>query len=147
MKRLIFVCSGNICRSPMAEGIAKKQLSEASVSAQVISMGTLGLFGRSASENAVLVCAEHGIDIARHRSQGVSLGILGHADLVVVMEAAHRDFILQRRGELTNVSLFSSFDGGPTDVVDPVGQSRERYEACFARLDSGIAKLVPFLAG
>ncbi len=141
MRRFIFVCSGNICRSPMAEGIAKGLAAQTGRGAQVLSMGTLGIFGRPASEHAVTVCAAAGIDISGHRSQGVSLGILSHADAVVVMERAHRELLRKQRPDLRNVMLFSTLDGGPEDVFDPVGMAIEQYQACFDRLRAGLPRL------
>jgi protein-tyrosine-phosphatase len=143
-KRFIFVCSGNICRSPMAEGIARKRLAEAGIAAQAISMGTLGIFGQPASGHAVDVCADHGIDISDHRSQGVSYGLLDRADAVLVMERAHQEQLLQLRPDLTNVWLLSQFDGesDSPDVADPIGQDRAAYEACYERLERAVGGLV-----
>lgn len=141
--RLIFVCSGNICRSPMAEGLARHSLQEASIPAQVISMGTLGIFGRPASAHAVRVCQTAGLDLSKHSSQGISLGLLDQANLVLVMEQAHIDTLRGMNAGLHNVALFSRFDPeGPTDVADPIGQTLEVYEACFARLERGMKRLV-----
>ena len=143
VRRIIMICSGNICRSPMAEALARRAFSEARIPAQVISMGTLGIFGRSASEHAVEVCSVAGLDLSGHSSQGVSFGILDHADAIVVMEEQHRAFLLQHRPQLKNIWLFSSFDSADeTDVSDPMGQDRAAYQACFDRLEDGVEGLV-----
>ena len=143
MRRIIFVCSGNICRSPMAEVIAQRAFKDAQIPAHVISMGTLGIFGRPASEYGVQACERRGMDLSRHSSQGVSLGILEKADVVVVMEKAHRDFLLKHRPGLKNVRLFSFFeDGGESDVPDPMGKAPEDYEECCDRICAGVEGLV-----
>ena len=126
----------------MAEVLANRAFSAAGSSAHVISMGTLGIFGRPASDHAVQVCADHQLDLSQHSSQGVSFGILDHADAIVVMERAHRDFLLQTRPGLKNIWLLSSFDSGDIDVSDPMGQNRAAYEACFIRLERGVNGLV-----
>lgn len=127
----------------MAEALARRAFSEAQISAQVISMGTLGIFGRPASEHAAEVCAAAGLDLSRHSSQGVSFGILDRADAIVVMEAQHRAFLLQHRPELKNIWLFSTFDDfDEVDVSDPMGQDRAAYQACFDRLEGGVEGLV-----
>jgi protein-tyrosine phosphatase len=142
--RLVFVCSGNICRSPMAEALAKRALAEAGLAAMVLSMGTLGIFGQPASENARTVAAEAGLDLTAHASQGLSLGILGAADAVLVMEQAHADQMLAQRPGLRNVWLLSGFESppGPLDIEDPYGGTIEQYRACFARLERAVAGLV-----
>ena len=143
VRRIIMICSGNICRSPMAEALARRAFTEAQIPAQVISMGTLGIFGRPASEHAVAVCTDAGLDLSKHSSQGVSFGILDHADAIVVMEEGHRAFLLHNRPGLKNVWLFSSFDkSDETDVSDPMGQDRDAYQACFDRLEDGVDGLV-----
>jgi protein-tyrosine-phosphatase len=142
--RIVFVCSGNICRSPMAEGLARRELERLGMSGQVISMGTLGIFGRPASEFALQVCSEVDIDLTRHSSQGLSLGLLALSDAVVVMETAHRSMILEQRPALTNLQLLSDYDDldGPVDVADPIGSDLESYRACFQRLERCVRALV-----
>lgn len=127
----------------MAEVMAKHALSQAEISAQVISMGTLGLFGREASSHAVTLCREAGLDLSRHRSQGVSFGILEKADAVIVMEEAHRQFLLRQRPGLDNVRHFSFFESGQDgDVDDPMGKALSDYAKCFTRIRAGIDGLV-----
>ena len=142
--RLIFVCSGNICRSPMAEGLAKKKLADQGVAVQTLSMGTLGIFGRPASSHAIDVCADIDVDLSQHVSQGLSYGILAQADLVLVMEQAHRDFILSRRPELMNVRLLSSYDREAVgvDIEDPIGGTREEYEKARDLIARAVERLV-----
>lgn len=139
-RRYIFVCSGNICRSPMAEAIARARFAQASRPAHFLSMGTLGIFGRPASEFAVEVCAEHGVDLSQHTSQGLSLGLLHQADGVFVMEEGHRDYLQARAPEVKHVRLLSEFDPkrGDPDIYDPIGGSRSDYEACFERIARSI---------
>ena len=67
---ILVVCSGNICRSPMTEGLLKKRLGTETVN--VISAGTMGITGYPASENGIEVCRLHDIDISSHRSAGVN---------------------------------------------------------------------------
>jgi len=142
--RLIFVCSGNICRSPMAEGLAKKKLADAGLQAQTLSMGTLGLFGRPASAHAIEVCGEIGVDLTGHVSQGLSYGLLSQADLVLVMERAHKEFILSRRPELRNLRLLSSYDreDDTQDIADPIGGTREDYESTCKRISRAVDGLI-----
>src|SRR5881396_718122 len=94
-KRIVFVCSGTICRSPMAEAIARKLLADAKIPAMVISAGTLGINSNPAATHAVTAVQELGIDLSGHRSQGVTLQLLRMADHVLVMSPEHEDVILE----------------------------------------------------
>ncbi|MBN1946875.1 MAG: hypothetical protein JW797_14475 [Bradymonadales bacterium] len=142
--RLVFVCSGNICRSPMAQGMAKKRLAEAGIEAQVLSMGTLDIPGQRASRLAIEVSAEAGVDLRDHVSQGISLGILEQADLILVMEEAHRRYLGALRSDLPPIELLGSLDPeeGSLEMADPIGGSREEYERCLRRIDRSIQQLV-----
>lgn len=137
MHRAVFVCSGNICRSPMAEGIFRAELARRGESGVAISMGTLGIQGRPASAHAVQVMEEIGIDVSPHRSQGVSLGLLRHATEIFAMERAHRDVLHQMDPALgARVVQLGAMDpeGGAEDIADPIGGSLDAYRACRDRL-------------
>lgn len=87
--RLLFVCSGNICRSPMAEGMADDLAMAAGHRVIARSAGTLGIQDRPAEPRAVKACREIGVDLRRHRSQGLTPELLAWADYVLVMEEHH----------------------------------------------------------
>ena len=128
--RVIFVCSGNICRSPMAAGLSASMLAESGARPMIISMGTLNLVGRSADRHAVAAMKEIGIDISRHRSQGLNPMMLKMADVVFVMEPRHTQAI-RRVAPGARVQLLSSFDEPKQpEVRDPVGGTLEDFRAC-----------------
>lgn len=87
--KLLFVCSGNICRSPMAEGIAQRMAQDLRLDLEAASAGTLGLIDRPADPKAVRVCREIGVDLRGHRSQALRPDLVQWADLVFVMEPHH----------------------------------------------------------
>ncbi len=135
--RVVFICSGNICRSPMAESIFAAELHKRGEQGAAISMSTLGLHGRAASTNARAAVAEIGLDLQAHRSQSVSVGLLAHADVIFVMEAAHREFILCAAPSVgPRIVLMGTLDpeGGPDEIDDPVGQPIEAFRACRDRI-------------
>lgn len=82
------VCTGNICRSPMAEGFLRHRLAERGIAARVSSAGVVGA-GRPASESAVKAMIDHGIDIGDHRSRLIDPSMVRAADLVVGMAREH----------------------------------------------------------
>lgn len=140
MRRMIFVCSGNICRSPMAAGLATVQLKARNVPAAVISCGTLNLLNRPADPYAVAAMAERGIDISGHRSQGVSVGLLRMADDIVVMAPSHEAFIVKQAPELARkiVRIWEFSDQDLGEITDPIGQDQAAFESCRDTLETCI---------
>ena len=94
MSSIIFICTANMCRSPMAEGILKHRLSElAREDILVSSMGTHGVDGNSATELAIDVCRQNNIDISTHKSRHLIGEELARSDLIFVMEPVHKEFL------------------------------------------------------
>lgn len=123
--RYLFVCSGNICRSPMAEVVARGLLEEAGVRAEVSSAGTLGIEGHPASDLATRVVAEIGYDLESHRSRGVTRELLGASDTIFVMAPEHEFEIAGLDGSVESKieRLWEYCDppGRLTYMFDPVG--------------------------
>lgn len=130
--RIAFVCSGNICRSPMAESFAEAFFEQREASAVTVSAGTLGLQGREAAAEAQLAMDEVGHDISDHRSQGVSPGILRHADAIVVMEPKHVRQLESADPSLVDniVPLWEWSDRPLEGISDPVGQDLDTFRTC-----------------
>jgi len=119
---LLFVCSGNICRSPMAEGIARRLAQDMHRDLTVASAGTLGLQGRPADPKAIKVCREVGIDLSDHRSQGLSEALVREADVIFVMEPAHAVDLYQRFAWLDDEAVVRTGELiGLHEIVDPIG--------------------------
>jgi protein-tyrosine phosphatase len=85
---IVVVCTGNLARSPMGEALLRRHLSRRPVDARVISAGTLS-WSRPATDEAVAVMREHGLDVSRHRSQALTTQLVTDADLVLAMTRAH----------------------------------------------------------
>jgi len=105
-KQILFLCTGNICRSPMAEGIFKKYLAEKlccrvddldSIGYKVTSAGIIGMSGFPASDEAVTACATKGIDIRAHRNRGLSEELINESDFIYAMGQVHLRKILDLR--------------------------------------------------
>ena len=135
---IVFVCSGNTCRSPMAEALLRAELARRRVAG--IGVSSAGLFAREgepASALAVAAAADCGADVSGHRSRPISRAIIGDSTLLCVTEDI-KERVAERFGGEGVYSL-SGFIGAPRDVPDPYGGSPEDY-ASSARALSDIAR-------
>ncbi|HAS83818.1 MAG TPA: low molecular weight protein arginine phosphatase [Verrucomicrobia bacterium] len=130
MKRtIVFVCTGNICRSPMAEYLFRAHIASQS-DIRVCSAGVMTGYGQPASRYAVKAMNELGVDMNAHRSQPVTQELVDAAELLVVMTEGHRDVLLSRYPQAASrVALLKSFDtqARDVDVLDPIGLSLDVY--------------------
>jgi len=145
MTRLLFVCTGNICRSPMAEGLCRNLL-ESAGDFEVASAGVHAARGMPPSPEAVDALREIGIEISDYRSQPISDELVESADYIFAMTREHRRLIeLFYPSAADRLFLVREFEGSDTDVPDPIGQGRGVYDTCRDTIREALHHIVKHL--
>lgn len=148
--RILIVCSGNSCRSPMAENLLKKMIAEGNLpSVEVRSAGTMTGGGSPASENSLLACREVGIDLSRHRSTPMSPRLVAWADIILCMENYHVASVLGLSPSASTKTHLIGEYGHPEDsleIPDPAGLSLTHYRRCRDRLAGCLEGLIEHLS-
>jgi protein-tyrosine-phosphatase len=143
LKKILFVCSGNTCRSPLAEGIARKIFSDRVKSpVTVSSAGSSAFEGAPASPEAVRVASRYGVDITGHQSRLLGPADVRDADLIVTMGEKHRSTVgVIDPDALPYTVLLTSFCGQTGDVPDPIGGGMEAYERVYELIHRCLEKM------
>ena len=148
---IIIVCTANICRSPMAEGLLAHALAaqpEPLKSLRVVSAGVAARTGETVSENSVLALKKVGIDLADHRSRPLTQEMLDGALAVFCMTETHRSIIeLQSMPVPKHLYLFRDFlpKSARGDIADPYSGPLRLYEAARDEMVEAIPSLIKFL--
>lgn len=150
-KTILFVCTGNSCRSVMAEYLLKSMVFNR-MNVEVISSGTGVFINSAASNETISVLKEEGIDCSKHQSQPLTSIMLKKADLIFVMTRAHRQQVLERVPEVEKrVYLLREFAQNPTgypidlDIPDPIGRPHHEYKGCFSIIKEAVMKIVDLI--
>ncbi len=151
MNRLIFVCMGNICRSPIAEGLARASLQRNGLDQQleVVSRGTHAYhLDHPADPRAVAVAARHGVDLSAHAARLVLPGDFGPGDLLLVMDRRNLQDVRAKAPPHTvgRIRLLMDFAGKPgVEVPDPYHGTERDFDQVFDMLRDGTEGLTKHL--
>lgn len=143
---ILFVCTGNTCRSPMCEGFFRKLVRDAKTTdLHCQSAGISACAGAPASPNAEEVMKTFGVDLSGHRAAALSARLVAEADRIVAMTESHRRAILAQYPDagkkLFLLNEFHSDPSVPRDVADPFGGNAEVYRKCFGEMKGALENL------
>jgi len=129
-KNILFVCVGNVCRSPMAEFFFRQELLKVKPKVHISSAGLKALVNRSAAFEVHHLMQKHGIDVSPHRARQFTTEMALNSDLILVMEKIHKNEVEVAFpfacGKVFLLGKWSEFE-----VPDPYGKSFTEFEQCF----------------
>ena len=138
MKSILVLCIGNICRSPIAEAMIKKEFPDKTV----WSAGLGALVGNPADPMSVELAQGDGYDLSKHRAQQIAGWMCQQAELIFVMEK-NQKAELERRFPMTKGKVFALGSIGNFEIADPYRQNRDAFESAYSAIAKGVADWVP----
>lgn len=147
-KNILFVCTGNTCRSPMAEALLKKMIKERFPSSYgevaIGSAGTAAYEGAPATAEAQEAVKKMGADLSAHKARAVNEKILDGADIIFAMARRHYDELAALRPDIKDKVFVLRQYAGQTgaDIDDPIGAPLEVYEECAGIIEECLGKIL-----
>lgn len=146
MHSVLFVCTGNICRSPMAVGLLRDKVKANQSDWRVESAGTWAMDGSPAALNSRLVMEARGVDLSSHRSRPVTRDLLAEFNLVLTMERGHKEALqFEFPQSAGRIFTLGEMVGGDFDIHDPIGSPlvdfQDAVEELAQLIDAGFARI------
>ncbi len=150
-KKILLVCTGNTCRSVMAQGIMQEILQEMGADSKLIRVSSAGVAaypGEKASKEALLVMEEIGIDMSRHYARPLAESLVGEADLIIAMTRGQKKIITSVfLATEDKVMTLKELAGEEGDIEDPVGRSQDFYYWTAQEIERLLGEVVKRILG
>ena len=143
-KKILFVCVGNICRSPTAELLMRHRL-QGRAGVEVSSAGLQALVGRPVDPEAAALLRIAGVDPETHKARQASPSVLAAADLILVMEQVHQVKIAREVPQVSGKTFLLGKWCGQREIPDPYRQSREAFEHVYQLIDQCVDSWTPYI--
>lgn len=146
--KVMFVCTGNICRSAMAEGMMKKLVADKKIDADTYSCGVYAETGDYATYHAVESVKEYGVDISGHRATNIRESKIEEMDCVLCATVSHKQSVLflypELKGKVYTMKEYAGMDenGENLDIKDPWGYDENVYYRCAGEIEVCLERIV-----
>lgn len=146
--KVMFICTGNICRSAMADAYAKKIVHEQNLDIEIFSAGTYASTGEQASFNSIVVMKDYDVDLSSHTATNISDSDISHMDLILCATQSHKILLNHYYPDLTakvhTMKEYANLCSSPsdTDISDPWGYDLNTYRMCAAEICVCVDKII-----
>ena len=149
--KIMFICTGNICRSAMADGMMKKLVKENNIDVEICSCGVYAETGDYATYNAVEAAKEYGVDISSHRATNIRDSKIKEMDLILCATISHKQSVLylypELKGKVFTMKEYAKIykEGQDMDIKDPWGYDEFVYRKCASEINECLEKTIEIL--
>lgn len=149
--KIMFICTGNICRSAMAEGMMKKLIKENNIDAEVYSCGIYAETGNGPTYNAQEAAKEYGADISNHRATNIRDSKIEEMDIILCATISHKQSVLylhpELEGKVFTMKEYAKLDknGQDMNIKDPWGYDEFVYRKCASEIEECLEKIVEII--
>lgn len=146
MKKIMFICTGNICRSAMADALMKKMAKDKNKEIDVYSCGIFAQDGDMPTYNAVEAMKEYNVELKNHRATNIRNSKIEDMDIILCATVSHKNNVISMYPELTNkiytIKEYAGFDKNDLDIPDPWGYDIETYRFCASTINKCLERII-----